>query len=67
MTDYFYQAAGATQAAPATEGNREDFRDLLHARLNSHCKALSYKKKKKKRLKHTRNLFRKNLHLISVC
>ena len=26
-----------------------------------------YKKKKHNRLKHTENLFRKNLHLIGVC
>ena len=37
--------------------------DSLHARLNSHYKALSYKKKKHKKLRHTGNLFRKNLQL----
>ena len=40
------------------------------ARLSSHCKAWSYKKKYKKilkRLKHTGNLFRKNLQIKSVC
>ena len=37
--------------------------DSLHARLNSNCKAWSYKKKKQKILKHTGNLFRKNLQL----
>ena len=43
-------------------------RDSLHARLNSHYKAWSYKKKKKrkkrrstKRLRHIGNLFRKIL------
>ena len=35
--------------------------DSLHARLNNHYKAWSYKKKKHKRLNHTGNLFRKNL------
>ena len=41
-------------------------RDSLHARLNSHYKASSYKKYSTKRLKHTGNLFRKNLQLIGV-
>ena len=35
--------------------------DSLHASLNSHYKARSYKKKKQKRLKYTGVLFRKNL------
>ena len=39
--------------------------DLLHARLNGHCKAWSYKKKG--RLRHTGNLLRKNLQLKDVC
>ena len=46
MIDYFQQGAAATQTTPATEENREDFWDLLHARLNRHCKTWSYKKKK---------------------
>ena len=44
--------------------------DFLHARLSSHCKAWSYKKKYKKikkRLKHTGNPFRKNLQIKGVC
>ena len=42
--------------------------DLLHARLNSHYKAWSYKKKKPiKFKKHAENLFRKNLQLKCVC
>ena len=42
--------------------------DSLHARLNSHYEAWSYKEKKKaqKRLKATGNLFRKNLQLKDV-
>ena len=40
--------------------------DSLHARLNSHQEAQSYKKKKPKRLKHTGNLFRKCLQLKDV-
>ena len=67
MTDYFQEAAAATQATPATEGNSEHFWDLLHARLNSHCKAWSYKKKKKN-IKASRKSFWKesavNLQLI---
>ena len=39
----------------------------LHARLNNHHKTWCYKKKKPKRLKHTGNLFRKNLKLKNVC
>ena len=42
----------------------------LHATLNSHYKAWSYKKKKKKAqkiLQATENLFRKNLQLKDVC
>ena len=40
----------------------------LHARLNSHYEAWSYKKKKaQKRLQATENLFRKNLQLKDVC
>ena len=39
----------------------------LHARLNSHYKAWSFKKKDaQKRLKHTGNLFRKDLQLIGL-
>ena len=39
----------------------------LHARLNSHCEAWSYKKMKhKKRLQHKGNLFTKNLQLKDV-
>ena len=38
----------------------------LHARLNNHYKAWSYKKKSTKRLQHTENLFRKNLPLKDV-
>ena len=41
--------------------------DLLYVRLNSHYKVWSYKKKKDKKIKHTRNLFRKSLQLIGVC
>ena len=41
--------------------------DSLHARLNSHYKAWSYKKRRKKRLQDTENLFRKNLQLKDVC
>ena len=48
--------------------------DLLHARLKSHYKAWSYKKKKHKKIKanlfrrkSTGNLFRRNLQLIGVC
>ena len=42
--------------------------DSLHARLNSHYEAWSYKKKKaQKRLQDTENLFRKNLQLKDVC
>ena len=42
--------------------------DSLHARLNSHYEAWSYKKKKaQKRLQATENLFRKNLQLKDVC
>ena len=42
--------------------------DSLHARLNSHCEAWSYKKgSTKKRLQDTENLFRKNLQLKNVC
>ena len=35
--------------------------DSLHARLHNHYEALSYKKKKHKRLQHKGNLIRKNL------
>ena len=44
--------------------------DSLHARLNSHYEAWSYKKKKKKaqkRLQDTENLSTKNLQLKDVC
>ena len=42
--------------------------DSLHARLNSHSKAWSYKKgSTKKRLQDTENLFKKNLQLKDVC
>ena len=41
--------------------------DSLHARLNSHYQAWSYKKKKHKKIKATGNLFRKNLQLKDVC
>ena len=41
--------------------------DSLHARLNIHYEAWSYKKKKQKRLEATENLFRKNLQLKDVC
>ena len=41
--------------------------DSLHIRLNSQCKAVLQEKKNRKRLKHTRNLFRMNLQLIGVC
>ena len=42
--------------------------DSLHARLNSHYEAWSYKKRStKKRLQDTENLFRKNLQLKDVC
>ena len=41
--------------------------DSLHARLNNHFKARSYKKKKTKGLEHTGNQFRKNLQLKHVC
>ena len=40
--------------------------DSLHARLNSLYEAWSYKERRTKRLKHTRNLFRKNLQLKDV-
>ena len=40
--------------------------DPLHARLNSLYEAWSYKERRTKRLKHTRNLFRKNLQLKDV-
>ena len=45
------------------------FFDSLHARLSSHYKAWSYKKKKRvqKILQATENLFRKNLQLKDVC
>ena len=33
----------------------------------THCKVRGYKKKKQKRLKHTENLFRKNMQLKGVC
>ena len=39
----------------------------LHARLNSHYEAWSYKKKSTKRPQDTENLFRKNLQLKDVC
>ena len=39
----------------------------LHAKLSIYYKALSYKKRSTKRLKHTWNLFRENLQLIGVC
>ena len=41
--------------------------DSLYARLNSHYKAWSYRKRSTKILKHTENLFRKNLQLKGVC
>ena len=37
--------------------------DSLHARLNNHYEAWSYKKRRKKSLQDTENLFRKNLQL----
>ena len=40
--------------------------DSLHARLNSHYEAWSYKKETQKRLQHTENQFRKNLQLKDV-
>ena len=40
--------------------------DALHARLNSHYEAWSYKKRSTKRLKHTGNLIRKSLQLKDV-
>ena len=41
--------------------------DSLHAKLNSHYEAWSYKKKRStKRLKHTGNQFRKNLQLKDI-
>ena len=42
--------------------------DSLHARLNSHYEAWMklQEKKSTKRLRHTRNLFRKNLQLKDV-
>ena len=41
--------------------------DLLHARLNSHYEAWSYKKKKNKKITTSGNPFRKNLQIQSVC
>ena len=41
--------------------------DSLHARLNSHYEASSYKKKAQKRLQNKENLFGKNLQLKDVC
>ena len=42
--------------------------DSLHARLNSHYEAWSYKEKKaQKRLQDTENLSTKNLQLKDVC
>ena len=43
--------------------------DSLHARLNSHYEAWSYKKKAQKRLQDTENQFRKNLNIVKkdVC
>ena len=44
--------------------------DSLHARLNSHYKASGWsvtRKRSTKRLKHTGNLFIKNLQLRGVC
>ena len=41
--------------------------DSLHAGMDSHYKACSYKKNKNKKEKHTGNLFRKNLQLIGAC
>ena len=41
--------------------------DSIHARLNSHYEAWSYKTRSTKRLKHTGNLFRKNLQIKGVC
>ena len=38
--------------------------DSIHARLNSHYEAWSYKKKAQKRLQDTENLFRKNLYTV---
>ena len=37
------------------------------ARLNSHYKTWSYKKKSTNKLKHTESLFRKNLQLKDAC
>ena len=41
--------------------------DSLHARLNSHDEAWSYKKRSTKRITDKENLFRKNLELKDVC
>ena len=43
--------------------------DSLHTSLNNHETAWSYiqEKEAQKRLKHTGNLFRKNLQLTDVC
>ena len=43
------------------------FSFLIQARLNSHYEAWSYKKRSPKRLKHTGDLFRKDLQLEGVC
>ena len=41
--------------------------DSLNVKLNSHYKAWGYKKRRRKTLKHTGDLFRKKLQLISTC
>ena len=41
--------------------------DSLHARLNSDYETWNYMKNVIKRLKHSGNLFRKNLQLKAVC
>ena len=40
--------------------------DSLHARLNTPLQGIAARKRSTKRLKHTRNLFRKNLELLGV-
>ena len=41
--------------------------DSLHARLNSHYEAWSYKKRSTKKIQDTENFFRKNLQLKDTC
>ena len=38
----------------------------LHTRLNSHCEAWRYKKKKYKNIRHTGNSFKKNMQIKGV-